>query len=662
MKRLLLFSLALLGCGGNVSPETAQAPASSTIALTSDDRTLWVVNPDADSISAIDVASRALVAEVPLGPTPAVDPSTMRFDPQVKPRALAILPGDQKIYVAGQTANQVFVVDAQTHTVTTTIPVGAEPVGVVAAPDGKAVYVVSMMAAQVAKIDPTTDTVVATQSLGEPGQLQLWGASLSPDGLRLYVTQFLLHPGLTTLNTADFTVAQTLELAPQPPDTMNGKLVPNGLARGVYTAVPRPAAPQDPTEVWLPHLLLATQTHEPDLDFQSTVFPTVSTVLTDGSAEGPRLLFLPPTVPGVTGAFTDVVSGPRALAFAPDGKLALLVDAQSEDVLVLDGPGRFEVGLVRPLPSTFPEGIVIDHAGKKAYVQGRNSHDVTVLAIDETDPAAPVRVDGDPIGSLSTDPMPAQMRLGQRLFYSANSSAFPLTRNFWVACSSCHLEARTDAVTWLFLQGPRDTPSNGGGPINTGFLLRQALRASVVDYDTTINVEQGGTYHRTDGLQRPQLDAIAAFVNYAIPFPQNPFRPSDGTPTAAQQRGSVLFSQLCTKCHTGNFLTDSGAGNPTLDLSGPILLHDIGTCVQAGPFPDQPAPDEEIGKMHTACDFDTPTLRGIFATPPYFHDGSSPTLRDAVERVLASPNVLPAGQPALSDDDKAALVELLKTL
>ena len=65
-----------------------------------------------------------------------------------------------------------------------------------------------------------------------------------------------------------------------------------------------------------------------------------------------------------------------------------------------------------------------------------------------------VAVDGLPIPRLdSSDPMPADMRLGQRLFYSANSAEFPMTQNFWVACASCHLEGRSDAVTWLFAQG-----------------------------------------------------------------------------------------------------------------------------------------------------------------------------------------------------------------
>src|SRR3954467_11817360 len=126
MKQTLLVLVVLLvGCDrGNSSFGPS---SSSTIALTSDDRALWVVNPDADSVTVIDPATRAVAAEIALGPTPSVD-GAGRFEPPIKPRALAILPNDSKVYVAGQTANAIFVVDAKTQAVVTSIPVGAAPV------------------------------------------------------------------------------------------------------------------------------------------------------------------------------------------------------------------------------------------------------------------------------------------------------------------------------------------------------------------------------------------------------------------------------------------------------------------------------------------------------------------------------------------------------
>ncbi|MBS2023457.1 MAG: c-type cytochrome, partial [Deltaproteobacteria bacterium] len=220
-------------------------------------------------------------------------------------------------------------------------------------------------------------------------------------------------------------------------------------------------------------------------------------------------------------------------------------------------------------------------------------------------------------------------------------------------CATCHLEGQSDAVTWRFKQGPRDTPSNAGGPINTGFLFRQAVRNDVVQYDETVRVEQGGNYHRNNAAQLPDLQALAAFTNFAIPLPQNPFRSKDGTLTSAQQSGKALFSSRCASCHSGDWYTDSGAGNATLDLAGTVTLHDIGTCVSTGAFPDKIATDV-AGHARTACDFDTPTLRGVFATPPYFHDGSAPTLEDAILRV--------PGTSDLSDQQRSDLVAFLKTL
>ena len=657
MKSLSLAAVAslIVGCGNSPSPmmtASSLATVSSTLALTSDDKSLWVTNPDSDSISLIDVGSRKLVAEVPLGSAPpSVDPVTKRYEPAAKPRALAILPGDAKVYVAAQTANEVYVVDTASRSVRATIAVPAAPTGVVASPDGSAVYVVSHEAAVVTKIDPTKDAVVASLPVAE----HPWGASVSSDGKRLYVTHFLIKAGLTVIDTASFTVSKQLVLSDQTPDKTS-KLVPNGQPRGVYTVVPRPGT----GDLWVPHLLLATGTAQASdgtgLDFESTVFPTITLAAADGSTEENRLLFKPLMVPGAQVAFTDSVSGPRALAFTPDGRLALLALSQSEDVMVFDGTSGNEVALVRPIPGAFLEGIAVDHAGKHAYVDGRNSHDVTVLTIDPTNTAAPVAVDGAPIDRLTSDPMPPNLRLGQRLFYSANSAVYPLTKNFWVACSTCHLEGGTDAVTWRFIDGPRDTPSNAGGPINTGFLFRLALRNDVVQYDKTIRVEQGGTFDRTNAAQLPLLQALADFVNYAIPFPQNPHRSPDGTLTAAQARGRATFQAQCASCHSGDYLTDSGAGNPKLDENGPIVLHDVGTCVTTGDYVDEPAPEEVTGQMltHSACDFDTPTLRGIFATAPYFHDGSAATLSDVVDRLSFS--------SSLSAQDKSDLVEYLETL
>ena len=647
-------ALVLASCPHVQVPDAGVPRASRSLALSADGATLWAVNTDSDSVSEIDVAARTLIREILLAPAaPAVDPVTGRYEPIVRPRAVTVDDALGKVYVAGQTSGLVYVLDAASGSLLTSIPVGTEPTAVVASPDGASVYVVNHESATVQRIDAHADQVAATVAVGQ----HPWGASLRADGSFLYVTQFLLDPGVTVIDTASLAIRYVQPLPDEPADDTDGQsLLPNGEARGVYAAVARP----DDGEIWVLHNLLANTTNEPNLVFNNTAFPTVTRLSPGGWHLDDRLLLKPVTASlTAPGSFTDVVSGPRDVAFTPDGKLALMANEQSEDVMVFDADSGDEVGLVRPTPSALIEGIAVDASGSHAYLQGRNSHNVTVLSIS----GGNVVVDGPPIECLGgADPMPAELRHGQRLFYTSNSAQFPITQNFWIGCATCHPEGQTDAVTWRFLEGPRDTPSNAGGPINTGFLLRQANRNSVLQYDQTIQLEQGGSYDRHNPDDLPDLQALADFVNYAIPFPQNPNLSPDGTLTPSQIHGQQLFGNYCASCHTGAYFTDSGLGNPSLDLEGPVVLHDVGTCVVGGPFPDQPYPTADGEQTRGPCLFDTPTLRGIFATAPYLHDGSAATLDDAVARMIAG--LQQTGQLAAQIDaaDQADLVAYLKTL
>jgi cytochrome c peroxidase len=182
------------------------------------------------------------------------------------------------------------------------------------------------------------------------------------------------------------------------------------------------------------------------------------------------------------------------------------------------------------------------------------------------------------------------------------------------------------------------------------------------DYWKTIDVEQGGHVSGTDPSQKPLLDALADYVNYAIPVPVPP-APTDA---AALALGKQLFNDAtrtsCICCHSGRLKTDSGAGNPTLDLTGPIVLHDVDTCVTSGPWPDV-AHDDIGGHPRDACAFDTPALRGLWDSAPYFHDGSAATLDVAVDRMLmaTAPNC-PTPSSQLTPDERKALSEYLRSL
>jgi mono/diheme cytochrome c family protein len=82
--------------------------------------------------------------------------------------------------------------------------------------------------------------------------------------------------------------------------------------------------------------------------------------------------------------------------------------------------------------------------------------------------------------------------------------------------------------------------------------------------------------------------------------------------TADGATGKFLFrTQQCAICHSGAAFTDSATNH----------LHDIGTRKAAS--------GQRLGGP--LIGLDTPTLRGVWATAPYLHDGSAPTLAAAVQ-------------------------------
>jgi cytochrome c peroxidase len=137
------------------------------------------------------------------------------------------------------------------------------------------------------------------------------------------------------------------------------------------------------------------------------------------------------------------------------------------------------------------------------------------------------------------------------------------------------------------------------------------------------------------------LDQLAAYVHSLQEVPPSPHRNEDGTFTDAARRGREVFHDAgCSRCHAAPDYTDSAAG----------ILHDVGTLL--------PTSGQRLGGPLPGID--TPSLAGVWATPPYLHDGRAATLREIFTRY--NPDDRLGVTSTLTDEELASLEAYLLQL
>jgi YVTN family beta-propeller protein len=178
------------------------ATRSSPIAITSDNKFVWSVNPDNDSVSVFRVAKDAnkKIKEIDVGKEPwcvAIAPPD-KDDDKWKWKKKKHHDDDDdegiKVYVTNMVSGTVSVIEAEAKRkkfeakVVKTIKVGTEPFGCALTPDGKKLYVTNQSSATVSVIDTKRDKVVETiKDVGTKPH----GIAITADGKKIYVTQLL---------------------------------------------------------------------------------------------------------------------------------------------------------------------------------------------------------------------------------------------------------------------------------------------------------------------------------------------------------------------------------------------------------------------------------------------------------------------------------------
>lgn len=601
-------------------PPTSSRPVAYEVRATGGDR-VWNVNPDSNTVSAFITTTNAKSAEIAVG---------------TQPVSIATSP-DGRLWVVNKKSASLSIINPATSTVAATIslPRASQPHGLAFSPDGSAAWVALEATGQLLKLNVTTGATLGAVDVGlNPRHL-----SVTADSSKVLVSRFItpmitgentavvqttvggINQGgeVVVISTASLTKTKTIILQhSERPDAENA-------GRGIPNYLGPPVISPDGSAAWVPskqdNVKRGVLRDTRQLTHDSTVRAIASRIIISTEAEdyASRLDFDDSAVPSnavfdSTGVYLFVaLEGSRQVA---------VVDAFARQVLFKISAGRA------------PQGLTLSPDNTKLYVH--NFMDRTVTVHDLTSLINGGRPAGSDIPTIATwntvaaDGLSATVLKGKQFFYDALDSRISLQS--YISCAACHNDGGHDGRTWDFTgmgEGLRNTTDLRGksgvgqGPAHwTGNFdeiqdfekqIRDLGRGTGLMTDAQFNT---GTRSQSLGDPKagvsPDLDALAAYVTSltaAVPSPQ---RAGDGTLTTAAVAGKDVFRIAnCASCHSGSGFTDSAVN----------VLHNVGTI--------KPSSGQRLGAALTG--FDTPTLRSIWNTAPYLHDGSAATLTAAVQ-------------------------------
>lgn len=574
---------------------------------------------------------------------------------------VAITPDEKTAIVTSAWTHRVSAVDLEKGAVRFSVDVGREPRGVVVAPDGKTAYVTHLVRASLTRIDgiDTSDPkprvvpfpAAPIRTLPERGDAATLGYApvLSPDGARLLVARQALGAtgkrawnGQATVDVMTLPDEQPLAVKPKRWFKMISKRF---MKRDVLSMNDVTLTGPGPVMERQPFIQPRAVSYR-----RATHTLLVASEGTDELVELDALAIDPAVKPVRT---YDIGAAPRFIrSFFGDPA---------------DRPKDPPVG---DTLCGGPSGVALSADESTAHVFCKSSRRVAAVALDPLTPGqeranlpAPVYVD------LGREPLSEQAALGRRLYVNAKDSNISGS----YACNGCHPEGRDDGHVWHedeqindklpsatnlhayemsfgfaekgMAQGskgaPRQTPMLAGrvrakGPY--GWKGRSPdLRHRVVTGFVLHRWMNDGFWSFGDGAIA-RAEPIMAFAREGLVPPPREERAL----TPEEERGQRVFADPnvgCATCHVPN---DGEHTNRALAGLGAFAY-------------DKARFDPELEEDHR---FKTPSLRSVGGTPPYYHDGSEPTLESLIEH-----NGTRMGHTRqLSADDKKALIAFLRTL
>ncbi|HVT45560.1 MAG TPA: hypothetical protein VMT00_14365 [Thermoanaerobaculia bacterium] len=520
------------------------------------------------------------------------------------PRSVAISPDGLRAFITLFDDEALVALPLEGKEPLVRVAIGSEPFGVIASGSGR-LYVSVSGSDRVEVLDTST-----LQSVGSVvTQPQPRGLALSSDESTLFVTHFL-NGRVSVIDTATLEVVRVISTGAD-----------SNLSESLILDEERKIA-------WAPQT--RSNANNPALLFDTTLFPIVSAIdLTNHANDNRRRIAI------------DIadrpVNMPSGIALSSKGIL-WIVNSGSNDVSAIDLSRGFAVAHIEVGDN--PRGIALAPDEPLAFVDNALAGTVSVIDTERLLVVDEIRV--------TTLPLPPDILRGKILFHS--SSLNSLAKDQWISCAACHPDGRADGRTWFFRDGPRNTPTLVGvgetGPWHWSGDLDE-----LADVESTIRIVQAGTglapgesnctpacdQAPPNGGRSEDLDALAVFMRTIRTMGRSPELRASGSLTPAASRGRDLFlsdAAGCAGCHV-----------PPLFFDG--RRHDVGT-------------GRKSALERKGTSFDTPSLRFLFATAPYLHDGSAPTLREVL--TSENPDDRHGKTSHLTDGELDDLVRFLRSI
>lgn len=468
----------------------------------------------------------------------------------------------------GGSATSRLIVDAK-------IDVPVEPIGLALSPDDASLVVTSGWGHAVTVVDARTFAKRAEHSVAREPR----GVVVSDDGKRAFVTH-AVGKGLDVVDLDGHAPPKPLALAGVE-EVAGRHMFVFGQDRAACQGFA--LAKSSTGRVFAPHALVFTgDTSEVSSGYgggegrEAEVFH-VPVVDEDAAALLPESTHLRA---GLDGASTRCAL-PRA---ATVGKAGLFVTCLGEDAVALfdaDAANPHDVAIARWKVPAGPVGVAVDDAHARAVVWSQFAHALTTIATE--DPGRRTR----PF-ALSSVTLPratrtsAKVERGRALFHATTDDGISSDGR---ACASCHPDGRDDTLVWSSPKGPRQTPILAGRLDGAAPFGWNGDAKDVGTHLTSTFKRLGGK-----GLTGDDKEALLAYLAAMRPPPALP--PSGD----AVARGAAIFRSDeagCAGCH--------GAGGELPDGA----RHDV----------------KSRARGDVTAKFDTPSLRFVGGSAPYFHDG-----------------------------------------